>query len=197
MAETNSLLNCRTRKGTGGSNPPFSAVKESGTTTRVSLISFIRKMRASSLPGRGFSAASLCRLLLRNFRIPLSPQSVESGNTRRRQTINESFGSHFFLQYKVFPLRCFARDAFGTNRGFRGNCAARRRPEVQAIRYVQELATSIFIFIRARILAHLHLIAFATHQLVSVFETRQVEHNSPFLRIIFFAFSCYFLVVPL
>ena len=25
MAETNSLLNCRTRKGTGGSNPPFSA----------------------------------------------------------------------------------------------------------------------------------------------------------------------------
>ena len=25
MAETNSLLNCRIRKGTGGSNPPFSA----------------------------------------------------------------------------------------------------------------------------------------------------------------------------
>ncbi len=25
MAETNSLLNCRTRKGTGGSNPPLSA----------------------------------------------------------------------------------------------------------------------------------------------------------------------------
>ena len=25
MAETSSLLNCRTRKGTGGSNPPFTA----------------------------------------------------------------------------------------------------------------------------------------------------------------------------
>ena len=28
MAETNSLLNCRTRKGTGGSNPPFSAEEQ-------------------------------------------------------------------------------------------------------------------------------------------------------------------------
>ena len=27
MAETNSLLNCRTRKGTGGSNPPLSAMR--------------------------------------------------------------------------------------------------------------------------------------------------------------------------
>jgi len=26
VAETNSLLNCRTRKGTGGSNPPLSAI---------------------------------------------------------------------------------------------------------------------------------------------------------------------------
>ena len=39
MAETNSLLNCRTRKGTGGSNPPFSAkVTKSGTSTRAFLI---------------------------------------------------------------------------------------------------------------------------------------------------------------
>ena len=37
MAETNSLLNCRTRKGTGGSNPPFSAEKEKNLSVQVYL----------------------------------------------------------------------------------------------------------------------------------------------------------------
>ena len=114
MAETNSLLNCRTGNCTGGSNPPFSAKPTKDRICAVFFLQigedgklacqayrFVKKMRtllSVSLPVLSKVPAAACGDYAE---IPLSPQSVESGNTRRRQTINESFGSHFFLQYKV------------------------------------------------------------------------------------------------
>ena len=42
MAETSSLLNCRTRKGTEGSNPSLSAAKFAGLFERISGCSAVR-----------------------------------------------------------------------------------------------------------------------------------------------------------
>ena len=53
MAETNSLLNCRTRKGTGGSNPPLSA-KEYEVGYRYLIIGIFKT---------GYSVVRLSRLL--------------------------------------------------------------------------------------------------------------------------------------
>ena len=113
MAETNSLLNCRTGNCTGGSNPPSSA---KGTKS----VPFLRKERGSSPPVGGSYLASLERLLLRNFRIPPLPQKapnrclfcVKSGILHPRSCAEVSRHLSVDLWCNVEPLhpRC-PRDA--------------------------------------------------------------------------------------
>lgn len=94
MAETNSLLNCRTGYCTGGSNPPLSANKDKGVNFTFTPFCFCLRdglVRTRRENKKGNGAAAFVRKVARTppagrgktKLIPLSPQGPENRRTTR------------------------------------------------------------------------------------------------------------------